>query len=72
MVGDYSSKDFFLYFRLNGQFVSTRFDGYPAQEYYSKNLYPKYTGSSELQITNSSKENLKRDFNQNPKDQRFS
>jgi hypothetical protein len=58
MVGDFSSRFFFDPFSSwssNGRSSFQRFYGYPAQAYYSPNLYTKFTGTSELQITNSSK-----------------
>jgi hypothetical protein len=55
MVGDYISRSFSLYWYLNGQFIFNRYYGYPKQEYYSPNLFPRFTGTSQVQITNSSK-----------------
>ena len=55
MVGDYSSNFFVGPWRRNGVTIPFRYWGYPAQVYYSPNLFPRYTGTSQVQITNSSK-----------------
>ena len=57
MVGDPRSKQFYYPVRwdINGRSNYIRAYGYPAQEYYSPSLYPKFTGNTQLQITNSSR-----------------
>jgi len=64
MVGDYTTYTFYVgpgsgrgkgRWQINGQWMYYKYNGAPAQQYYSPNLYPKYTGTSQVQITNSSK-----------------
>lgn len=68
MVGDFSSRSFYAtrggvftgrgdYWIINGvTYCCTKFYGPPAQNYYSPNLYPRYTAdTTQVQITNSSR-----------------
>ena len=62
MIGDYTTGVFWVFgrdknkWKINdGNWIYYKYYGSPATEYYSPNLYPKYTGTSQVQITNSSR-----------------